>query len=355
MILRNVEMLGMPGIRDVEIPAAVPYQVTFDGALAFPGIVNSHDHLEFNCYGQLRDGTYRDYLEWGNAIHRKFGAEIAAVEAIPRPLRVQIGILKNLLCGVTSVAHHGLAVHDSGRAVRVIHRTRSIHSPRLGQLRGMLVPDRRVIVAHLGEGVSAEAAREIDGFLRWNMWRKTIVAVHAITMRADQAARFAAVVWCPVSNEFLFGCTAPIAELKQHTTILFGTDSTLTAPWNIWDHIRRARQHGGLTDDELIGALTKSAARVWKLQNMSADVVVARKRFEDQREAFFAIDPEDILLVVNGGRVVLVDASLRGQLPANPKLFPIAINNVEKFTVEDYADLSSAVRSFIACIPLPIG
>ena len=126
----------------------------------------------------------------------------------------------------------------------------------------MLVPERRLVVAHVGEGVGIEAEREIDTFIRWNVWRKKLIGVHAIAMRADQAERFAGLVWCPVSNEFLFGCTAPIARLKKHAAILFGTDSTLTAPWNIWDHLRRAREHGALTDEELIAALTTNAARV---------------------------------------------------------------------------------------------
>jgi cytosine/adenosine deaminase-related metal-dependent hydrolase len=354
MILRSVEMLGTPGIRDVVIRNTDLPQIAFDGALAFPGLVNSHDHLEFNCYRQLGAGRYRDYLEWGAAIHGQFEAEIAAVEAIPRRLRVRMGTVKNLLCGVTSVAHHGPPTDAAEAPVHVISGTRAIHSPRLGRLRGMLVPDRRMVVSHVGEGVNEESAREIDELILWNIWRKKMVGVHAIAMRADQARRFTAVVWCPVSNGFLFGRTAPVAALKQYTTILFGTDSTLTAPWNLWDHVRHARQDGGLTDEELIAALTTSAARVWNLKDVAADLVVARKRHPDQREAFFAVNPEDILMVVKAGRIVLLDASLKGQLPAGVKLLPVAVNGVKKFTVENCFELVRAIRTFVRTISIPI-
>src|SRR4029078_13530068 len=155
--------------------------------------------------------------------------------------------------------------------------TRMIHSPRLGNLRGMLVPDRRTVVAHIGEGTNKESAAEIDNFLRWNVWGKRLVGVHAIMMRPDQAKRFDAVIWCPMSNEFLFSQTAPVARLKAHTTILLGTDSTLTGPWSIWDHIRRARELGDLTDEEWIAALTTNAARIWNIQT-KGDMVVARKK-----------------------------------------------------------------------------
>ncbi|PYS34884.1 MAG: hypothetical protein DMG14_28400, partial [Acidobacteria bacterium] len=264
------------------------------------------------------------------------------------------GIAKNLLCGVTSVAHHGPDAECAGAPIHVVSGTRSIHSPRLGRLSAMLIPERRIVVAHVGEGIGLDAEREIDTFTRWNVWRKRIIGVHAIAMRADQAKRFAALVWCPVSNEFLFGRTAPMARLKQHTSILFGTDSTLTAPWNLWDHLRRAREHGELSDDELIAAVTTNAAQTWNLSNRgriavgaAADIVVMRRRHTDQREAFFATNPEDILLVMKNGDVVLLDASLRGQCAAEANLFPLVVNGVEKFTADNYRDLARALRSLL--------
>jgi cytosine/adenosine deaminase-related metal-dependent hydrolase len=372
MILRDVEILGSPGVRDViiegqwirEVVSGAPagaLEISFGGALAFPGLINSHDHLEFDCYEQFGGGPYRDYVEWGGAIHHRHAAAIAAVEAVPRALRVRLGIAKNLFCGVTSVAHHGPDPECVGAPIHVISGMRSIHSPRLGRLGAMLVPERRLVVAHVGEGVGIDAEREIDAFIRWNVWHKKLVGVHAIAMRADQAERFEALVWCPVSNEFLFGCTAPVARLKEHAAILFGTDSTLTAPWNIWEHLRRAREHGGLTDDELIASLTANAARVWKLSNRghitagaAADIVVARKRHGDQRDAFFAINPEDILLVMKDGVVVLLDASLRTEWRVDANLFPAVVSGVEKFAAENYLELARTLRSFLPSIPVPI-
>lgn len=351
MILRNVETLGAPGIHDVVIPGG-DYTLDLKGALAFPGLINSHDHLEFNCYEQLGAGRYQDYVEWGKAIHDHYAKQISEVESIPRALRIRIGIVKNLLCGVTAVAHHGSNPECDSSPVQVIAGTRSVHSPRLGRLSAMLIPGGSAVVVHVGEGVGPEAEREIDDFLRWNIWRKRLIAVHGIAMRPDQARRFSAVVWCPVSNEFLFGATAPIAPLKDKTVILLGTDSTLTAPWNIWDHIRRARELGALTDNELIAALTANAERVWNLPART-DIVVARKKGEDPLKAFFDINPEDILLVSRGGAVVLVDGSLRGHAGIDEKLFPVTVNGTEKFIVEDFPTLAAALRSYLPSIPLP--
>jgi cytosine/adenosine deaminase-related metal-dependent hydrolase len=373
IILRGVELLGASGLCDVvvegrtirEISPTTAFagnpEIVFDDSLAFPGLINSHDHLEFDCYDRLDGGPYPNYIEWGAAIHRRHSETIAAVEAAPRALRVRLGVVKNLICGVTSVAHHGRDPECPDAPIAIIGGTRVIHSPRLDRLRGMLVPDRRAVVVHIGEGVDKDSEREIDTFLRWNVWRKTLIGVHAIAMRPNQAERFAAIVWCPLSNEFLFGRTAPISRLKQHTVILFGTDSTLTATWNIWDHLRRARELGELTDDELIATLTTNAARSWNLPNQgriipgsTADIVVARKRRDDQIEAFFAIDPEDILLVLKDGAIVLLDASLRAQLPDDATFFRATVNGVEKLAIEDYTQLAASLRAVLPSIPVPI-
>jgi len=50
--------------------------INFKDALAFPGLFNAHDHLEFNLFPRLSSKIYRDYLEWGNDIHRLYSIEI---------------------------------------------------------------------------------------------------------------------------------------------------------------------------------------------------------------------------------------------------------------------------------------
>ena len=67
---------------------------------------------------------------------------------------------------------------------------------------------------------------------------------------------------CPASNQFLLDATASIDQLKHQTQVLFGTDSTLTACWNIWDHLRLARGKKQMDDDELFAAVTENAADV---------------------------------------------------------------------------------------------
>jgi hypothetical protein len=280
---------------------------------------------------------------------------------VPREVRLRWGALKNVLCGVTTVAHHGAARDDlRSLPVRIAPGT-AIHSLaaphwRL-RLNAPLGPSPHVI--HIGEGTSFAAWREIDALLRWNLLQRRLVGVHAISMSPAQAARFHAVVWCPVSNEFLYGATANIAALKRRTTILVGTDSTLTADWNFWNHLRRARALGALADRELFDAVTGAAAAAWGAPGGRlaaggvADVVVARRKASDPWDAFFALNPEDVLLVLRGGSVVLCDASLQGVVLDRPGS-SLRLGGTTKWVAEDVPGLLASLAPHGVDANLPI-
>jgi cytosine/adenosine deaminase-related metal-dependent hydrolase len=379
--LRNVEILGAGRVSQNIIidgstignifPAESPgsgennhLSILFENALALPGLINSHEHLEFNCYPQLDGGPYHNYTEWGDNIHRRYAEEIHVIESIPRIMRERLGIAKNILCGVTAVAHHGDGLALADPPVAILNKEQWIHSVERGHLAALLIPGKGPVVINIAEGTDTDARRETGKLLRMNIWRRKLIGVHAIAMRPEEAAKFSAIVWCPLSNEFLFGKTAPIAEMKKHTAILLGTDSTLTAPWNFWEHLRRARAIGALTDDEMIAAVTSNAAQVWNIKdrgaiarNMKADIVIAHKRRDDQREAFFAMNPEDMLLVMCEGNIILLDSSLQHllpSLPGNENLSPISVNGMEKFAVGDLSRLATELHKYIPSLPIPI-
>jgi cytosine/adenosine deaminase-related metal-dependent hydrolase len=365
MIIRGVEIVGdHSGRRDIHLSGARITGVepngavareggplSFRDAIAFPGLINSHDHLEFDLYPPLGHGPYADYVAWGEDIHRRDRGQIASIEAVPRPYRARWGAVKNLLAGVTTVAHHGAPVGE--QPVGLLGGT-AIHSVRLEpswrrRLNSPFSPAPHVV--HTGEGTSDACHREIDLLLRWNLWRRDLIGVHAVAMDAHQAEGFRAVVWCPLSNQFLYGRSADIPALKARTAIVFGTDSTLTADWSVWNHLRAARALGFLSDRELLDAVTGAAAAVWNRPDLgriavggAADLVVARRKAADPWEAFFALDPEDLLLVVRDGLPWLVDRSLEGA-PRPAKGFAVRVGASEKIVAEDVPALLEEIRA----------
>jgi imidazolonepropionase-like amidohydrolase len=115
--------------------------------------------------------------------------------------------------------------------------------------------------------------------------------------------------------------TAKVNHLKKFTQILFGTDSTLTGSWNIWNHIRTARKTQMLTDEELYQSLTIKAAAIWQLntgsiqEGLDADLVVAKaKNYSTSLASFYDTKPEDILLVIHQGKIRLFAESIYHQI-----------------------------------------
>jgi len=295
----------------------------FDGAMVFPGLVNSHDHLDFNLFQALGDRVYSNYTEWGRHLHANYKENINKVLQVPIALREQWGVYKNLLNGVTTVVNHGKKIRKTASPITVYENCQSIHSVRFEKkwwlaLNNPLKKNMPVAI-HTGEGTDISAKEEIDALLKRNLLKRSLVGIHGVAMNKEQASSFKALVWCPESNDFLLNATAPINCLKKHVPILFGTDSTLTGSWNIWEHIRRARETQYLTDKELLSTLTINAAKAWQLgcgeitPYKSADLVIANNSGNDP-DAFFRLNPEDILMVISRGIISLFDEELYKQL-----------------------------------------
>ena len=355
-----------------EIPVAAPREscIDLDGCLVFPGLINSHDHLEFNLFPALANQVYRNYLEWGTDIHRLNHDAISDVLTIPRPLRIQWGLYKNLLSGVTTVHHHGRAPGTATDLLHVHRKANCLHSVGLEKhwKRKINQPGlhRWPWVLHIGEGTDAVAHQEIDQLIRWNFQHKKIIGIHGVAVNRKQAAHFHALVWCPASNFFLLNSTADVQQWRKKTRILFGTDATVSASWNIWEHLRLARGTGMLEDAELFDSLTSAAAEAWNLPHAGkliagaqADLVIARpKHAAGQWDAFYALDPEDIELVICSGEVRVISAALRaiwGETADHWKdFYPVRLNGSWRYVRGNLPALMRKIATYHPSARFPV-
>jgi cytosine/adenosine deaminase-related metal-dependent hydrolase len=199
---------------------------------------------------------------------------------------------------------------------------------------------------HLAEGVGAAAADEVAALDRMGLLSSRLIAVHGVGMDRDAIARFrasgAALVWCPTSNLFLFGRTAPPA-LLDGVDVLLGSDSLLTGDGDLLDEMHLARRLGLLSDERLTEAVGVTAARRLGLATPSlapgaaADIIVLTKPLLEART-------EDVALVIVGGipRVARLDLV--------PALGALAIagrirrhGDISRWTGESAADSGPAV------------
>ena len=161
---------------------------------------------------------------------------ILAGRSHPLPERLFAGALKNMLAGVTLVAHHNPFYRDfrCGVPVRVLRRYGWAHSFALeqqpagarGEPGGDVAARCRAtasavpFMVHLAEGVDAAARDELPRLESLGCLRPNTVIVHGVAID-DQgwrrvAANRASFVWCPASNLFLFGRTAAMSDLLRN-------------------------------------------------------------------------------------------------------------------------------------------
>ena len=337
----------------------------FENSIIFPGLINSHDHLDFNLFPALGGQKYNNYTEWGTHIQKTYKDEIAAVLKIPEALRVQWGIYKNLLCGVTTVVNHGKKLKIQNDLITVFQDSHSIHSVQFEKkwklaLNNPLKKNVPVTV-HVGEGTDTSASKEIDKLISWNLLKRDIIGIHGVAMNETQARKFKALVWCPESNYFLLDKTAPVDRLKEHTTLLFGTDSTLTGDWNIWEHIRLARNTQLLADGELFDTITANAAGIWKLnsgkilEGVDADLVIVKAKNNSQG-SFFELNPQDILMVLHKGSISLFDEELYPQFKgiSLENYSKIYLNGACKYVQGDLPELMQKIKHYYPGASFPI-
>jgi cytosine/adenosine deaminase-related metal-dependent hydrolase len=374
MLLKNLLTPGMEneissiGIRGDRITKSYDDNIILDfsEAIAFPGLINSHDHLEFNLFPKLGNRIYKDYVEWGSDIHIKNREIIEIVKKVPYELRFRWGLYKNLLCGVTSVAHHGnrqnYNITDMPDLITNYNYLHSIQLEKNWKFKLNLMPNRKPFVVHIGEGTNKNSSDEINRLLKWNITGRKLIGVHAISLDNKNSNMFEAIVWCPQSNLFLYNKTADITNLKKETTVLFGTDSSLSSDWNIWNHLRSARSLGCLSDIELFDSITGKAAVLWGInstgaltENSKANIVVSKRSSCNVWEDFYNNNSEDILLIVKNGRIVFLDKEYEDKNHViNKTGFDlIEMNYIKKYVIRGLKELVTGICKYIPDYEFP--
>jgi cytosine/adenosine deaminase-related metal-dependent hydrolase len=230
--------------RIVDKPAHGAQVVDLDGYTIFPGLVNAHDHLELNHYprSKFRE-VYDNAHQWGEDMNARLDTEpYQSLRAYPLKDRLFIGGLKNLLCGATTVAHHGpphRPMFARDFPVRVLKKYGWAHSLHFNTEQEIVESYRRTPkdwpwFIHLAEGTDEVATSEYGRLKALGCVGPNTVIVHGVGMTeediADAAPRVRGLVWCPSTNAYLLGKTARIdlwAEADGQWA--FGSDSRLTA------------------------------------------------------------------------------------------------------------------------------
>ncbi len=310
-------------------PARNAITVDLAGYEISPGLINAHDHLELNHYPRtkFRD-RYDNAHQWGEDVNARLNDEpFKSLRAYSLEDRLFIGGLKNLLCGVTTVAHHNpphKALFRPDFPVRVLRRYGWINSLHFNSEDEIIAsyhstpPDVPWFI-HLAEGTDEIAAGEYRRLKALGCVGKKTVIVHGVGMTdediADAAPRVRGLVWCPTTNLYLLGDTTKILMWRgAGGSAAIGSDSRLTAWGDVQDEIIEGLH---VNDPDL------SVEDGWRLAGIEAAALIGLPHVGTLQvnapADWFAYNGNfrrsETLLVVRGGVPQIGDPDLMASFP----------------------------------------
>ena len=193
---------------------------------------------------------------------------------------------------------------------------------RMGEVKDKLnrgVIDR--VIVHLSEGVDKTSGDEFRLLMELGLPADKVVIIHGTALRSQQLRQMAenrtALVWSPRSNHVLYGTTTDVKAAKEaRVTMALAPDWGITGGANLlaelvytWNlNVPPVREI--FSEQELFEMSTQIPARIANLQDkigslkvgFVADLFVLRGDASDPYHALVRARPEDVQLVMIGGR-----------------------------------------------------
>jgi cytosine/adenosine deaminase-related metal-dependent hydrolase len=259
--------------------------VDLQGDRLLPGLINAHDHLQLNSLpAHIPPQFYRHARDWVLEVdaRRRTDPMFEAGVAVARDERLLFGGIKNLLSGVTTVAHHDPLypfLTSGSFPISVLHDFGWAHSLYVDGEQRVVDSHRSTPlnwpwIVHAAEGVDDDAAKEFERLDALGCLQANTLLVHGIALDPSRRARLhrsgAGLIWCPTSNLRLFGKTAGVSDLAEHGRIALGTDSRLSGSRDLLDELKLAAELSGLPEEVLEGLVTCVGADMLRLTDRGA-------------------------------------------------------------------------------------
>lgn len=359
--------------RFAAVAAGVPVIASPDRLVAFPGLIDIHNHISWNTWSRQRldRDCYGNRDEWrnGDAAYDRFKGQQSGVSGAAYCEATLYGELRALVGGATVTQGATTKDYDDYKCVDTLVRNIDDFNGDLGgdhvaarisRVSSMDEDDARHLrdafetgttrswLVHAGEGVDEYARSEFDALDRLGLVGPQLVVIHGTAFGQAELSRMGAagahLVMSPISNAMYYGGTADAVTARD-----LGVNLSIAPDWSPsggesmleelrwFDAYNRDVLQGAFSDEELVELATTNPARALKLEqqlgrlarNWRADLLVIRSDAPSPRRALLEASAEQVALVVVGGRIRYGDADLLRDV-AGPECEPLDLCGVAK-------------------------
>ena len=333
-------------------------------ATVSPGLINTHDHITFTQNSPYTDTgeRYEHRHEWRKGLD---GHTKITVAGGASSTRISWGELRFLMGGATSIVGSGgqagllRNLDDSSKQEGLNHVAVEFETFPLGDSAGTMrttdcnygttvtpesIAGFNSFEPHTAEGINGAANNEFkcessDSYdttapgLSENLLLPKTAMIHAIGLKAGDYGAMAnagtALIWSPRSNVTLYGDTARVTMAARFgVEIALGTDWMPTGSMNLLRELRCADSLNQtyfdhyFTDKQLWEMVTLNAAAVTATDdaigmlapNHVADISIFAGNGKPYHRSIIEAEPQDVLLVMRGGKVLYGDTAAVGAL-----------------------------------------
>ena len=348
----------------------------------YPGLINTHDHLQGNYrppVGPKPGVFYLTWLPWDKDL--KASDTYTERSRLDREDLYRLSGYKCLFSGVTTVNDHFpqkfnakilptlpiRAILDYGLA----HESSSYDlkwGDGVEEEHARAVKNKWPFITHLSEGFDEEAMNGVHNLEKLKVLDNHCLFIHCIGFSDEDIQKVAkagaSVSWCGFSNKFMFNVTCKIRKMiKAGVNVTIGTDSSASGSANLLEEMRfdralyRKMYGEDLKAETIFRMVTVNAARAFWMQDRIgtleegklADLLVIKARQEDPYENLLGAAMEDIELLTLEGKPLYGELRFMdlfgGKLPAG--YTQITVGGRAMFVIGDPAGFYSMVRKKI--------
>ena len=348
----------------------------------YPGLINTHDHLQGNYrppIGPKPGIFYLTWLPWDNDL--KASDTFKERSKLSREDLYALSGYKCLFSGVTTVNDHFPQKFNAKilptLPIRAILEYGLSHEATSYDLKwgdGIEVEHKKAVknswpfITHLSEGFDEEAMNSVNYLESLNVLDSHCLFVHCIGFSDEDIKKVskagASISWCGFSNKFMFNVTCKIRKMiKAGINVTIGTDSSATGSANLLEEMRydrdlyRSMYGEDLSPEIIFRMVTINAAKAFWMQEKIgsleegklADLLVVKAQKNDPYENLLNMAMEDIELLALAGKPIYGELRFLDLLNGNiPKGYTeITVDGRSMFVAGDPSGLYLAARKKI--------